>query len=642
MRSWIKWTILGLILIISIPLQSEMRAVWATSWDISTPEAIDSLVQDVAAHNLTHILAEVRFRGDALYRPNRENRTWPNPEPFSDLVPDPDFDPLSYLLDSVTNLDIDVYAWVTTFVVTRSKVSHLPENHVYKRHPEWITQDSRGRPMRPDNLEGAYLDPALPEVQDYLINVFCDVMTNYPRLSGIHLDYVRYPGKGWGHHPQAVERFDQEGASSTWDQWRAEQVTRFVRRLWCEVKNINQMSRVTAAVFPNVGHARDDLGQDWPRWLQEGIMDNVFLMAYTRSDDDLKSVLDAAGSLPEKDKIAIGLRAWDEKKKYQVSQIIDKIKLTRDAGFKGISLFSYDGMQKLDYLSPLHRGAFPTLTRKIPPNPTPSTVYGYVYDARGEPIPGQTVTLRELSETTVTDPNGFFRFSALPVGQYSLSAERGGNRLISPVAELVPSASIFRTEFLFHPFIPRYTGHQDIILTAFADKDCFTLHWWVKEPQEVAIQRRPIRKDTSPVDFQTITRIPAGVDFWADRSIDATGMYEYRAVAADGSQSNALVLERPAGERYVDIYVQADENSGQLGIEFLLTKPDHLGWSLMTMDGQVLVRKRSQFYPAGRTFETWKGVKIRGNPPDNGLYRFRVYSEKRRERYPKTVVLHWE
>lgn len=66
------------------------------------------------------------------------------------------------------------------------------------------------------------------------------------------------------------------------------------------------------------------------------------------------------------------------------------------------------------------------------------TVKGIVHDPQHRPIPGATVTLKARSsawqQTAVTDGNGEFQFSSVPVGDYSVTAELQG---FTPVTLLV-------------------------------------------------------------------------------------------------------------------------------------------------------------------------------------------------------------
>jgi hypothetical protein len=61
---------------------------------------------------------------------------------------------------------------------------------------------------------------------------------------------------------------------------------------------------------------------------------------------------------------------------------------------------------------------------------TTSTLGVSIADPSGAPIPGATITVRNLDtgllKTSTSDANGSFTFSALPVGNYGLSVEKGG------------------------------------------------------------------------------------------------------------------------------------------------------------------------------------------------------------------------
>ena len=98
-----KTSILLLLLLGIVALQGRVKAVWAPGWDITTPQAIDTMVENCASAGINEILAQVRYRGDALYVPNKHNSRYPNPEPRSHLLKDATFDPLEYLLAKATS-----------------------------------------------------------------------------------------------------------------------------------------------------------------------------------------------------------------------------------------------------------------------------------------------------------------------------------------------------------------------------------------------------------------------------------------------------------------------------------------------------------------------------------------------------------
>ena len=137
-----KSLIVLVFLVFSLNLAAFSSSVWVTSWDLTSKDRIDQLVKDCEKYKIDEIMAEVRYRGDALYFPNRKDITFSNPEPRSYLLgSSEDFDPLDYLIRKTKRAGIEVHAWVTVFVVTTHKIEQLPQNHVFYTHPEWFTRN---------------------------------------------------------------------------------------------------------------------------------------------------------------------------------------------------------------------------------------------------------------------------------------------------------------------------------------------------------------------------------------------------------------------------------------------------------------------------------------------------------------------
>ena len=63
--------------------------------------------------------------------------------------------------------------------------------------------------------------------------------------------------------------------------WRRAQITRLVSAVHAEVKAIKPSVQVSAAVFPDAPSAFDDVGQDWRKWITDGLVDFLCPMDYT-------------------------------------------------------------------------------------------------------------------------------------------------------------------------------------------------------------------------------------------------------------------------------------------------------------------------------------------------------------------------
>ncbi|MFC1887899.1 glycoside hydrolase family 10 protein [Candidatus Cloacimonadota bacterium] len=351
-----KWIFLIFLIVITSSLASFSKAIWVTSWDLTTPERIDEIIADCKKHDIDQILAEVRYRGDALYFPNRKDSTFLNKEPRSYLLTQSaDFDPLEYLIKKGKKTGIEIHAWVTVFVVTTTKVELLPENHIYFEHPEWFTSSYRREVMKANSYEGAYLDPGVPAVHLYLLNVFLDIVKNYD-LAGIHFDYIRYPDNIFGYNKIARSYYQYEFKyrdSDNWQLWKAAQVSDFLKKVSISIRNIKPDIALSAAVFPYLETALTKYSQNWYEWLKKGYLDRVYLMAYTTSSENLENLLGKISNFGLNNKIVVGLRAWDSSKKYRTEEINKKIKISRKLRFSGICLFSYSGIKDNGYFKKL-------------------------------------------------------------------------------------------------------------------------------------------------------------------------------------------------------------------------------------------------------------------------------------------------
>jgi len=336
-------------------LDAEIRAIWVPIWDLKTPEKIDTLIEDVHENNLNQILAEVRYRGDALYFPNKTDSTYENPEKRSYVLNDSLFDPLDYLIKKGKEKNIEVHAWLTMYVITPHKLEYIDPEHIYYQHPEWITADFSGKTMPNNILEGAYLDPGIPEVQEYLFNVVMDIVKNY-EIDGIQLDYIRYPDREFGYNEIAYKKYQEQEKfqdAESWQNWKEEQICSFIKKLYHEIKTVSPNTELTAAVISRPDKAEKMYSQNWKKWLQGDYLDKTYLMAYQTKYEDFQTVIDTVSIFNLNKKVVVGLRAWSKNCSYPVSNINDKIDISRKQNFAGIAFFSYTGIKECGYFKGL-------------------------------------------------------------------------------------------------------------------------------------------------------------------------------------------------------------------------------------------------------------------------------------------------
>lgn len=328
------------------------KSMWVTSWDLTSKAKIDEIIADATTYKIDRIMAEIRYRGDALYIPNKKDSTFYNPEPRSFLLPDStEWDPLEYLISKAQNKDLEIHAWITTFVATTRKIEQLDSLHVFYQKPQWITHDFQKKSMDPNSYEGAFLDPGIHEVHTYLLKIIMDIAINY-QIDGIHLDYIRYPGPDFGYSKISRQQYElntHHEDPHSWRTWKENQVSNFIKEVSLSVKNNFPDLILSTAVFPLLDNAKKQYSQNWFEWLSKDYVDFVYIMAYTKDESSFETILDRAGNLGFNDKIVVGLRAWDNDNLYPVKAINKKIKASKKRKFSGVSFFSYSGLKKQGY-----------------------------------------------------------------------------------------------------------------------------------------------------------------------------------------------------------------------------------------------------------------------------------------------------
>lgn len=336
-----------------------ISAVWVLPWDLVRPGSIDTLLVNMQENGQNTLMAEVRYRADALYIPNKQDSTYLNPETRSYIMKGSNFDVLEYLLAQAKEYDIDVHAWITVLIVTPQDLTRLPDNHLYYLNNDWITTDLAEERMPLSSAEGYFVDPGIKEVRDYTLNFISDLLLNYPQLAGLHLDYIRYPGEYYGFNPQAMKSFNESLIPNSYGSrmlWKESVLKNFVKDIYLRVKELNPRLELSAAVVADKVKARSRYSQNWQEWLEEGIIDKVYTMAYTEDDKVLERQLSDPELEPFKDKIVVGLKAWsDRNKSYKSSELISKINISRAKGFENIGLFSYSGIMNNNYWADLRK-----------------------------------------------------------------------------------------------------------------------------------------------------------------------------------------------------------------------------------------------------------------------------------------------
>ncbi len=349
------------------------KGVWVSVFTekqvLYSKKAASRLIDTCKQSGISDIYLQVYQSGKAYYDSPTHDKS-----KYSKLFREKDEDALDFILREASANNIRVHAWVNLLSLGLNEEALIIDKHGRSilTRDQYLRASGRKNANESDEYylreNQVFLEPGDPRVSDFLLAVCQEIMKRYPGFSGIHLDYVRYPmtvpfipsskftkfGVSYGYGQKNIERFRQtrgidalEGLNENkdfalWDQWRRDQITSLVERINREVGKRHKGFKLSAAAIPAAERAYNSMFQDWPLWLEEGIVDHVVLMNYSKDDRLVLEITRAANSYNSKGKAYIGLGF------FLMSDNLDKFyrqyESVKDLAPEAIVIYSYDNI----------------------------------------------------------------------------------------------------------------------------------------------------------------------------------------------------------------------------------------------------------------------------------------------------------
>jgi uncharacterized lipoprotein YddW (UPF0748 family) len=480
-------------------LAQELRGWWVDAFNngFKTSGQVSQLIADARTAKVNALFVQVRKRGDAYYNSLFEPKA-------ADVSP-ASFDPLADLLTKARTGGerIQIHAWIVAYNIWNNQTGTPTQlTHPYRTQPSWLTQ--RTDAVTWDGANYAF-DQGHPAVQEHTYNVAMDIVSRYD-VDGLHFDYIRYTDRDastnnqpWGYHPTTLQRFqklaNRTGTPSTtdsaWLQFRRDQVSALVRRVYLNSWKTRKTARISAALIAYTGppasqtasawQGRDAYSrvlQDWRGWLREGILDTGIPMVYRDNNVAVRATeytgwLDWVRQNQYNRSVAMGVGNYLN----AIGNSITQIKASRTSllGFSlmGHVSYSYSGLAvspgtRTEYLSAvtndavagtydpsgvpiyLNAATVPTMAWKN------TTTVGHLMGRLGDGVgwlDGATVTLHAAPPRTIkSDANGFWGFVDVPTGApYLLSITAPGFMPTSFFVSIVGGAVQEITSFNLTP-----------------------------------------------------------------------------------------------------------------------------------------------------------------------------------------------
>ena len=171
------------------PEQVQIGGVWVESSSLLSETALDETLDRMDRGHFNVINALVFEQGYAFWNSS-----------ITEKSPDiePGFDPLLYLVEESHKRGIQVHTWLIIGPVGLWSGEKGP---ILSQHPEWALQN-------PCNSYGSWLDLSQEEVRTFWCDIISEIILNY-NVDGVHLDYIRYPGRGWGYNPEFLNEYQK-------------------------------------------------------------------------------------------------------------------------------------------------------------------------------------------------------------------------------------------------------------------------------------------------------------------------------------------------------------------------------------------------------------------------------------------------
>lgn len=263
--------------------QKEMRAAWiVTVWGNDWPNKlytkeeqqklyIEYLDQFVKL-NMNAVFVQVRGYSDALYDSPYDQ--W---SPFitgaaQGIGKDPGYDVLKFMIDEAHARNLEFHAWMNPYrVATRASASAA--------FPELSEKVNKNLIVDTETVR--LYNPALPETQQYLVDVVKDIITKYD-VDGIVFDDYFYPEaattKGF---PDTLqwEQYGKPNGESLAD-FRRSSVSAAIQKVKDAIVATKPGVLFTVSPAPDNSKNYNQLYADVVRWCQEGWLDIVMPQLY--------------------------------------------------------------------------------------------------------------------------------------------------------------------------------------------------------------------------------------------------------------------------------------------------------------------------------------------------------------------------
>ncbi len=326
-----------------------MRGAWITtaaSTALDSKDNIKAMVTTCKAAGINNIFVVVYNNGRTIY-PSTVMQSLIG---IKQLERYAGRDPLQECIEEGKLAGIKVHAW---FEYGFSSSYSANGGLIVAAKPNWAARDVNGQLVVKNGFD--WLNGIHPEVQQFMIDLFKEVVTNYT-IDGVQGD-DRLPAMpstgGYDSYTSNLYKAENGGATppgnsadAGWIKWRANKLNNFIKRLRNEVKAIKPSIQFTMSPSPYPFSINEYL-QDWPTWVDSSWVDAVMPQCYRYTINDYDAVLTQQKSFYKNSNVLFypGVLVKSGSTIQSDGLMSQFIQSNRNSGFKGEVFFFYEGVK---------------------------------------------------------------------------------------------------------------------------------------------------------------------------------------------------------------------------------------------------------------------------------------------------------
>lgn len=326
-----------------------MRGIWVTttaSTALDSRENIKTMITNCKAAGINHIFIVVYNNARTIYPSTIMQNLIGKPQ----LERYVGRDPLQECIEEAKAQSLKVHAWFEYGFSSSYSANGGP---IVAAKPTWAAKDQSGNLLVKNGFD--WLNGIHPEVQQFLIDLFKEVVTKYD-VDGVQGD-DRLPAMpstgGYDSYTTSLYQTENPGvtpplnpAETNWVNWRVNKLNQFVKRLRTEIRKIKPAIQLSMSPSP-FPWSKDEYLQDWPTWVDSGWVDAVIPQCYRYDISAFNSVLLQQKSYHRSTTIPLYAGVLLRSGTYTATDafLSQMIQSNRNNGIKGEAFFFYEGIK---------------------------------------------------------------------------------------------------------------------------------------------------------------------------------------------------------------------------------------------------------------------------------------------------------